>query len=117
MLRTPSDQNIRFLLYSLPNHYYAWVVKKGRLLVDKKSGESHYIKLKNDFMGSFEVDIWGGLNGMYINVIPAIILKEKIAEALKDKNLSDQDKNKLVKIDKDTHEEDSPIVFFGKFKN
>jgi len=114
-LSKPADQDIYSSLYSLPIYYYAWISKKGRLLVDKKSGESHFVKLKNDFFGSFEVDLWGGVNGMYINVIPAITLKDKIAEALESKSLSDKDRTKLLQIDKDTEEEDNPIVFFGKF--
>ena len=116
ILKKPADQNIYSSLYSLPHHYYAWIQKNKRLLIDKKTGKSYYIKLKNDFFGSFEADIWGGLNGYFINVIPAIVLKDKIADALKNKHLSEKDRELLHKIDNETDQEDNPIVFFGKYK-
>lgn len=114
-LQTPDDQKLYFSLFELPKHYYVWIAKTGRLLVNKDTGESRFVKLKNDFFGNIDAEIWGGNNGQFINVTAAIDLKEKIETALNDKNIKDEDRSRLLDINKKINEEDSPVVFVGQY--
>lgn len=115
-LNKPEGEQIYASLFSTPKHYFAWVGKDARLLIDAKTGEAHYVRVINDFFGNLRCDLWGGFNGTFANVIPAIDIKDQVAKALKNDKLSEKDRALLSKMDREIKEDDSPVLFFGTFK-
>lgn len=103
----------------IPGYYYFSFYNREtpsrKILVNKKTLDANYFKLKNDFFGNIEASPVFS-NGFFINIIPAITLKKQIEKALSYNNLSDKEKQKLVDFDKNLNPDDNDIIFFGKLK-
>ena len=104
-----------YFCYDLPRYYYAWVRGRGIVLADKKTTETHYIRLINDFYGGIELSMhWDSSNGMFISSIPALDLIKEIDRCLEE----DQDEEmikRLKELDSVIDENSNDILFVGKF--
>ncbi len=104
-----------YICYDLPGYYYAWISGRGIILADKKTTETNYVRLINDFYGGIIVSMhWDTSNGMFISSIPAIELKKEIDRCLEE----DQDEEmikRLKELDSAIDENSNDILFVGKF--
>lgn len=104
----------------LPGYYYFWAYstedkKSVNILVNKKTLDTRYFKLKNDFFGNIDVSpIFS--NGYFFNSVPAISLKKQIVTALKSKNLKEPDRKKLEEFNRNLNADDNNVIFYGKLK-
>ncbi len=86
-----------------------------QVIVDKKTLDSKYFHLKNDFFGNIESSpIFS--NGYFINDIAANTLKKQIEQALNQKDLSAKDRQRLSDFNKNLQPDDNNIIFYGKLK-
>ena len=112
-----SDEWPFYVCNELPSHYYSWVGSRGNLIVDKRTLETNYFRLVNDFFGGVELKIFHqGNNGMFISSISALNLKKEIKKCLADKSLNSVIRDNLVKLDSEIDENSNDILFVGKFK-
>ncbi|MGC9342511.1 MAG: hypothetical protein ACP5E3_07420 [Bacteroidales bacterium] len=104
-----------YVCYDLPGHYYAWISGRGIILADKKTTETNYVRLINDFYGGIELSMhWDTAKGMFISSIPALDLKKEIERCL----AGDQDEEmikKLEELDSAIDENSNDILFIGQF--
>lgn len=115
VLTTNEPKKPFHVCYELPHHFYAWVYKRGMIIVDKTTLEAHYLKLENDFFGGIDASLFFN-NGMFINNTSAISLKQNIKKALENNKLSAEIRKKLIDIDKKLKNEDNNVVFIGKLR-
>lgn len=102
----------------IPGYYYFWFRGEnigGNILVNQKTLDAKYFRLKNDYFGNIAVSPVFS-NGYFINSVAAITLKKQIAAELKRKDISAGDKQKLIEFDKNLKEDDNNIIFYGKLK-
>jgi hypothetical protein len=112
-----SDEWPLYVCNEFPNHYYSWVRGRGNIVTDKRTLETHYFRLVNDFFGGIELKIFHqGNNGMFISSISALNLKKELKRCMSDKSLSPQVMNKLAELDSKIDENSNDILFIGRFK-
>jgi len=96
-------------------YYYSQEIGSKNILVNKKSLDAKYFNLKNDFFGNIDASPVFS-NGYFINNVAAITLKRQIEKALNMKNLSDNERQKLVDFNSNLKQDDNNIIFYGKLK-
>jgi len=107
--------------YEIPGFYYFWynspsgTNQSGNILVNKKTLESGYFKIENDFLGGIEMTNYFN-NGWFIYNIDAFTLKTKIKTALENNDIDESMRKKLIELDNSLEEGDNNIVFYGKLK-
>ncbi|MCG8474466.1 MAG: 6-bladed beta-propeller [Cytophagales bacterium] len=124
----PTDKVPIHTYIELPKHYIASLSQPRRkskntwtstppkyIIVDKETGESHYLKLVNDFYGNCPAPI-SFTRGMFLWNAPAFQVKEDIEKALKKNRMPQKMKKKLEKMASSIDEEDNNLVFYGKLK-
>lgn len=103
----------------IPGYYFFWTRgedKKSRLIyVNKKTLDAKYFKLKNDYFGNIDASPVFS-SGYFVNSVAAISLKKQIETALKNKSLTEKQRQKLLDFDKDLKPDDNNIIFYGKLK-
>ena len=104
-----------YFCFDLPRYYYTWIRGRGIVLADKKTTETHYIRLINDFYGGIELSMhWDSSHGMFISPVPALDLMKKIDRCLaiqKDQEII----KRLEELDSAIDENSNDILFVGKF--
>jgi len=96
--------------------YYNQETGSKKILVDKETLDANYFNLKNDFFGNIDASpIFS--NGYFINNVAAITLKKQIEKALNKKNLSENERQKLVNFNNNLKQDDNNIIFYGRLKN
>lgn len=112
-----SDEWPLYVCNELPNHYYSWVRGRGNIVVDKRTLETNYFRLVNDFFGGIELkNFHQGSNGTFISSISALNLKKELKRCLADRSLAPEMRNKLVKLDNEIDENSNDILFIGKLR-
>lgn len=105
--------------YELPGYYYFWFRgedKKSHLVyVNKKSLDAKYFRLKNDLFGNIEMSPVF-THGWFFNSIAAISLKKQLDTALKDKDLTAAQRQKLTELNTGLKADDNNVIFYGKLK-
>jgi len=103
----------------LPGYYYTGIrgadAKWRTIMVNKKTLNTHYASLVNDFYGNIESQLFF-INGYYVEPVPAITLKGRIDKALQNSKLSSEMRKKLTDLNNSITEDDNDIVFYGKLK-
>lgn len=102
----------------LPRHYATYIFGKGRVLTDKKSGNSTYFNVVNDFYGNLSTpfSIMHFRNGYYVcNLEPGQLITT-IENRLKESNCTAKDKQTLTKLLGTLDENSNNLVFIGKLK-
>jgi hypothetical protein len=103
----------------IPGYYYFSFRdqdKKSRMIcVDKKTLDAKYFRLKNDFFGNVESQMIFS-NGYFYNSVAAITLKKQIETALKNRDLPEKERQKLLEFDRNLKADDNNIIFYGKLK-
>jgi len=96
--------------------YYNQETGSKKILVDKETLDANYFNLKNDFFGNIDASpIFS--NGYFINNVAAITLKKQIEKALNKKDLSENERQKLVNFNNNLKQDDNNIIFYGRLKN
>lgn len=103
------------------NHYWTILFgdkfKGANVIVDKKTLQSNFFRLKNDYFGKLQMHkFFMSNNGWLVCSMSAIDLMTKIEAALKDKAVSSADKTKLKGILSKINENDNEVLFIGKMK-
>jgi hypothetical protein len=113
------DKKIYSVSREIPGYFYFSVfgpkMPSRQVIVNKKTLDSKYFHLKNDFFGNIETTPMFS-NGYFINNISAITLKKQIEQALKQKDLSAKDRQRLADFNKDLQPDDNNIILYGKLK-
>ncbi|HBC77807.1 MAG TPA: hypothetical protein DCZ51_04215, partial [Bacteroidales bacterium] len=94
----------------LPGYYYFYFYNQEtgskKILVDKETLNANYFNLKNDFFGNIDASpIFS--NGYFINNVAAITLKKQIEKALNMKDLSENERQKLVDFNNNLKQDDN----------
>lgn len=113
------DKKIYNICGEIPRYYYSWISdgtrKSSYILVDKKSLETKYFDIKNDFFGN--IDSYPGFsNGYFLNCISAIVLKGQLNKAIMNKDITDQIRQKLIDLNNSLNQDDNDIIFYGRLK-
>ena len=96
-------------------YYYSRDIGSKNILVDKKTLDAKYFNLKNDFFGNIDAaSIFS--NGYFINNVAAITLKKQIEKALNMRDLSDNERQKLIDFNNNLKQDDNNVIFYGKLK-
>lgn len=103
----------------LPGYYYSWVSGQDRIsrqiLVDKKTLDAKYFDIKNDFFGGIDASP-NFSHGYFINNVAAITLKNQLEKAIKNKDLAEEMRQKLIDLNNSLKLDDNNIIFFGRLK-
>jgi hypothetical protein len=99
-------------IYSeLPGFYCCF-----NILVDKNTLDANYFYIKNDYWGGIITSSNVFSNEYFINEVTAIYLKQRLEIAIKNENLDDQMRQKLIDLNNSLSPNDNNIIFFGKLK-
>ena len=99
----------------LPDKYITWVKSKGNIVTDLKTKESHFFKLKNDFVGGLNIGNQTS-NGYIWAMYEPLQLMENIEKRLEESDCTDADKKVLKELYDSLDEDDNNIMFIGKLK-
>lgn len=103
----------------IPGYYYFSARGQDKvsrmILVNKMTMDAKYFRLKNDFFGNIEMSPFFS-NGYFIGNIAAITLKKQIELALREKDLNEKERQKLVEFNNNLKQDDNNIIFYGKLK-
>jgi hypothetical protein len=114
-----NDKKPIYVCKELPFYYFTSVRSKSgkweTLMVDKRTLVAAYSHIVNDFLGGIETSPTVS-NGLYINNLPAITLKNQIKKALKENKMSDVMREKLINLDQDLQIDDNNVILWGKLK-
>lgn len=103
----------------LPFYYYASIRSKSgkweTLMVNKRTLVAAYSHIVNDFYGGIETTPVVS-NGLFINNISAITLKNQIKRALKENKMTDPMREKLIRLDQELKIDDNNVILWGKLK-
>ncbi|MGE5406763.1 MAG: 6-bladed beta-propeller, partial [Methanosarcina sp.] len=103
----------------IPGYFFFWTRgednKSRMVLVNKKNLDAKYFRLKNDFFGNIDASPVFS-SGYFFNSVAAISLKKQIESALKNKNLTEKERQKLINFNKDLQPDDNNVIFYGKLK-
>ena len=99
----------------LPDKYITWVKSKGNIVTDLKTKESHFFKLKNDFVGGLNIGNQTS-NGYIWAMYEPMQLMEQIEKRLEESDCTDADKKVLKELYDSLDEDDNNIMFIGKLK-
>ena len=114
----------------LPNHYLMCMSEPMQVsetttvganhkfaILDKKTMQGAFYRLKNDFLGNIST-VWPSFtNGYYVNNMDPGDLKDALEEALsKNKNMLPAMRDKLTKLKDSITENDNNYVLYGKLK-
>ena len=86
------------------------------IILDKKTGKFHNIRIKDDLLGFFPDKIFTNnfgqwSNGIYSYARYSSIIKEEIKEVLKKDNLPGNARERLTKLNNNLSENDNPVIF------
>lgn len=111
------DKKYTSVSREIPGYYYFYFYSREigakNILVDKKTLDAKYYNLKNDFFGNIDASLIFS-NGYFINNVAAITLKRQIEEVLNMKDLSDNERQKLIDFNNNLKQDDNNIIFYGK---
>ena len=118
---TFSEEKSGSWTYELKNHYWTWLFgdkyKNKKVIVDKKTLESKYFKLTNDFYGGIEIkNFFMSNNAMFIGAISSINILNEVNKIKLDNNIKADVKERLKQIEKTVSENSNEILFIGKMK-
>jgi hypothetical protein len=103
----------------IPGYFYFFFYNQEtgskKILVDKKTLDANYFNLKNDFFGNIDASPVFS-NGYFINNVAAITLKKQIEKALNMKDLSENERQKLIDFNNNLKQDDNNIIFYGRLK-
>ena len=107
--------DIYCIYFPLPGKYVTYVRGKGHILTDPQTQQSHFIKLKNDFVGGLKVKT-NFSNGYIFMMYEPLQLMEQIEKRLEESDCTDADKKVLKELYDSLDENDNNIMFIGKLK-
>jgi hypothetical protein len=99
----------------LAGKYITWVKNKGNIVTDLKTKESHFFKLKNDFVGGLSIGNQTS-NGYIWAMYEPLQLMERIEKRLEESDCTDADRKVLKELYDSLDENDNNIMFIGKLK-
>ena len=99
----------------MPGKYVTWVKSKGSIVTDLKTQQSHFFKLKNDFVGGLSISTQTS-NGYIWAMYEPLQLMERIEKRLEESDCTDADKKVLKELYDSLDENDNNIMFIGKLK-
>ena len=108
--------DIYCIYFPLPGKYVTYVRGKGHILTDLQTQQSHFIKLRNDFVGGLKVNT-NFSNGYIFMMYEPLQLMEQIEKRLEESDCTDADKKVLKELYDSLDEDDNNIMFIGKLKN
>jgi hypothetical protein len=113
------DRKVLTISREIPGYYYFLIRGEDKvtrmIIVNQKTMDAKYFRLKNDFFGNIEMaPVFS--NGYFIGNIAAITLKNQIESALKGKDLTEKERQKLIEFNKTLKIDDNNIIFYGKLK-
>ena len=104
-----------YVCSDLPGHFSTWISGRGNVIVNKKTLETKYYKLVNDFYGGIKMGIhWDTARGMFISSISALNLKKEIDRCLV-LDQSDKIRKKLMGLDARINENSNDVLFIGEY--
>lgn len=109
------SDDIYCVYFPLPDKYVTYVRSKGHVLTDPKTQQSHFIKLKNDFVGGLKANTYFS-NGYIFMMYEPMQLMEQIEKRLEESDCTDADKKVLKELYDSLDEDDNNIMFIGKLK-
>jgi len=113
------DEKVFTTSREIPGYYYFSTWGKDKvsrtIIVNQKSLDANYFRLKNDFFGNIEMSPVFS-NGYFIGNIAAITLKKQIEAALRGKDLNEKERQKLIEFNKNLKQDDNNVIFYGKLK-
>ena len=109
------SDDIYCIYFPLPDKYVTYVRSKGHILTDLKTQQSHFIKLKNDFVGGLKANT-NFSNGYIFMMYEPMQLMEQIEKRLEESDCTDADKKVLKELYDSLDEDDNNIMFIGKLK-
>ena len=107
--------DIYCIYFPLPSKYVTYVRGKGHILTDLQTQQSHFIKLKNDFVGGLYANT-NFSNGYIFMMYEPLQLMEQIEKRLEESDCTDADKKVLKELYDSLDENDNNIMFIGKLK-
>ena len=90
--------------------------KRQIILADKKTSETYYVKIQNDFLADLPVYNFSPSNGWYYEMFESIELIDLINQHLMNNNPDEEKKDRLEKFLSEIEEEGNNILFMGKLK-
>ena len=107
--------DIYCIYFPLPGKYVTYVRSKGHILTDLKTQQSHFIKLKNDFVGGLYANT-NFSNGYIWMMYEPLQLMEQIEKRLEESDCTDADKKVLKELYDSLDEDGNNIMFIGRLK-
>lgn len=107
--------DIYCIYFPLPDKYLTYVRSKGTIVSDLKTQQSHFFKLKNDFVGGLSCNT-NFSNGYIYMMYEPLQLMERIEKRLEESSCTDADRKVLKELYDSLDEEDNNIMFIGKLK-
>lgn len=113
----------------LPNHFIGNVTvevqlsenlstteKPAKFIVDKRTLKGAFYTIYNNFLGNMPIDWATFQNGYYVwNVEPGTLM-DQISKQLKEKNISEKQRQNMTKILSGIDENDNNYIVYGKLK-
>lgn len=109
------EENTYCIYFPIPHKYITWVKGKGSIVTDMKKGQSHFFRLKNDFVGGLSVNT-NFSNGYIYAMYEPMQLMEAIEGRLAERDCTEADKRVLKELYDSLDEEDNNIMFVGRLK-
>ena len=103
------------IYFPMPGKYATWVSGKGSIITDLEKLQSHFYKLKNDFVGNLPINTQTS-NGHIWAMYEPMQLMERIEERLKQSDCTEEDKKVLKELYDSLDEDDNNIMFIGRLK-
>ncbi len=119
-----------------PNNFYAFVKNIDRkqtqhsdsdigktkaIMVDKKTKQTHFVRIVNDFLGDLDIDPYylsfQVRNGYLTFYMEPVELKEMLEVALKKGNLKPEIRKRLEQLKVSFKDNDNNVLFIGKLKD
>ena len=111
----PEKEDFFKIYFDLPQKYIVNLGRKGAIAVDKKTQDTHYIRLKNDKFGGIGAPLCF-TNGYFFAMYEPIHLMNAIEKRLSESRCTDNDKKVLKELLGSLNEDDNNVMFVGKLK-
>lgn len=114
----PTNREQIIILDELPMFFIInmYGEKRQIILADKKTSETYYVKIQNDFLADLPVYNFSPSNGWYYEMFEPIELIDLINQHLMNNNPDEEKKDRLEKFLSEIEEEGNNILFMGKLK-
>ena len=90
------------------------------IIIDKKTQESHYVRIVNDYLGGWEFDpfflSFRIRDGYFTYALEPIELKELLEESLKKEDLQPDVRKRITELNAKLNSNDNNVIMIGKLK-